>query len=218
MAEHRWYGPGPNFVNLAPGDVHNPSAVRLYHPLVGYDQAPAQVGDDDGPAWVRGSGGGDGGGSGGGSDCAFLSTLRGGTPASRVVDDFDMSEAALQKLVAANPVATTLVFQATAENVVRKTDHLICGSDEAIKDAHKPGALGVSNHFTYVVENNGHGSSHIHALNGAGASPRLLADIANYPRLRDRALAAIETQLVAGLPLEYHLVGIALKAKGVGAS
>jgi len=127
-----------------------------------------------------------------------------------------MSEAALQKLVAANPVAATLVFQATVENVVkhiinihpaRKTNHLICGSDEGIKDAHKPGALGMSSHLTYVVENNGLGSSHIHALNGAGASPRLLADIASYPRLRDRALAAIETQLVASLPLEYHLVG-----------
>ena len=64
-----------------------------------------------------------------------------------VVNDFDMSEAALQKLVAENPVAATLVFQATMENVVkhiinihpaRKTNHLICGSDEGIKDAHKP--------------------------------------------------------------------------------
>ena len=71
MAGHRWYGPGSHFVNLAPGDVHNPSVVRLRHPYVGYDQAPAQVGDDVGPARVRGSGGGDGG-SGGGSDCAFL--------------------------------------------------------------------------------------------------------------------------------------------------
>ena len=75
----------------------------------------------------------------------------------------------------------------------------------------------MSNHFTYVAENNGRGSSHIHALNGAGASPRLLADIASYPRLRDRALAAIETQLVASLPLEYHLVGIALKVLRVSA-
>ena len=64
-----------------------------------------------------------------------------------------MSEAALQKLVAAKPVEATLVFQATVEDVVkhiisthpaRKTNHLICGSDEGIKDAHKPGALGVS--------------------------------------------------------------------------
>ena len=191
MAENRWYGPGPHFLNLTPGDMHSPCAVRLCHPFIGYDQAPAQVGDDDGPARVRGSGGDDGGGSGGGSDCAFLRTLRGGTPANRVVDDSDMSEAALQKLVAANPVAATPVFQATAESAVRKIDHLICGSDEGIKYARKPGALCVSNHFTYVVENNGRGSSHIHALNGAGASPRLLADIASYPRLRDRALAAI---------------------------
>ena len=72
MAEHRWFGPGSHFVDLAPDDVHNPSAVRLCHPFVGYDQALAQVGDDDGPARVRGSGGDDGGGSGGGSDCAFL--------------------------------------------------------------------------------------------------------------------------------------------------
>jgi len=48
-------------------------------------------------------------------------------------------------------------------------------------------------------------------------SPRLLADIANYPRLRDWALAAIETQLVACLPLEYHLVGIILKVLRVSA-
>ena len=69
----------------------------------------------------------------------------------------------------------------------------------------------MSNHFTFVVENNGHASNHIHALNGAGARSRLLADIASYPRLRDRALAAIETQL------EYHLVGIALKVLRVSA-
>jgi len=78
---------------------------------------------------------------------------------------------------------------------------------------YKPGALGVSNYFTYVVENNGRGSSHIHALNGSGASPRLLADIASYPLLR----AAIETQLVASLPLESHLIGIALKVLRVSA-
>jgi len=29
MAEHRWYGPGSHFVNLAPDDVHNPRVVRL---------------------------------------------------------------------------------------------------------------------------------------------------------------------------------------------
>ena len=38
MAEHRWYGPGSHFVNLAPDGVHNPSVVRLCHPFVGYDQ------------------------------------------------------------------------------------------------------------------------------------------------------------------------------------
>ena len=41
MAEHRWYGPGSHFLNLAPGEVHNPSVVRLYHPFVGYDPASA---------------------------------------------------------------------------------------------------------------------------------------------------------------------------------
>jgi len=41
MAEHRLYGPGSHFVNLAPDDVHNPSAVRLRHLFVGYDQASA---------------------------------------------------------------------------------------------------------------------------------------------------------------------------------
>ena len=45
---------------------------HMCHPFIGYDQAPAQVGNDDGPARIRGSGGDDGGGSGGGSDCAFL--------------------------------------------------------------------------------------------------------------------------------------------------
>ena len=37
MAEHRWYGPGSHFVNLALGDVHNPGFVRFCHPFVGYD-------------------------------------------------------------------------------------------------------------------------------------------------------------------------------------
>jgi len=48
--------------------------------------------------------------------------------------------------VAANPVAATLEFRATVEKVVkhiikihpaRKTNHLISGSDEGIKDGHK---------------------------------------------------------------------------------
>ena len=76
----------------------------------------------------------------------------------------------------------------------------------------------MSNHFTYVVKiNRRRYRSHIHALNDVGAGPRLLADIANYPRLRDRALTAIETQLVASPPLECHLAGIALKVIRVSA-
>ena len=54
----------------------------------------------------------------------------------------------LLKDAPATGFAATLVFRATVENAVkhiinihpaRKTNHLICGSDEGIKDAHKPG-------------------------------------------------------------------------------
>ena len=67
MAENRWYGPGPHFVNLAPDDVHNPDVVGWYRPFVSYDQALAQIGLD-GAAQV-------GGDDGGGGDCAFPRAL-----------------------------------------------------------------------------------------------------------------------------------------------
>jgi len=76
-----WVG-GENPVSAPVDGEPAKHTKHMCHPFVGYDQAPAQVGDDDGPARVRGSGGDDDDG-----------------------DDFDMSEAALQKVVAANPVA-----------------------------------------------------------------------------------------------------------------
>ena len=43
MTKHRWYGPGSNFANLAPDDVHNPGAVRLCHTLSCLGSVPGWV-------------------------------------------------------------------------------------------------------------------------------------------------------------------------------
>ena len=53
MAEHWWYGQGFHFVDLAPDDVHNPSAVRFRHPFVGYYSGRRQRWPSSGPRQRR---------------------------------------------------------------------------------------------------------------------------------------------------------------------
>ena len=47
-------------------------------------------------------------------------------------------------------------------------------------------------------------------------TPALLADLAEYPELLELALAALDTQLQAEMPLEYHLVDIARQTLRIG--
>ena len=49
------------------------------------------------------------------------------------------------------------------------------------------------------------------------ATPALLSDVAHEPALRDAAMAAIDTQLSAELPLEYHALSVAQRVLRIAA-
>ena len=67
-----------------------------------------------------------------------------------------------------------------------------------------------------VTESNKRGAAHIHGQHHGGMTPALLADLAGYPELLELALAALDTQLQAEMPLEYHLVDIARHTLRIG--
>ena len=58
-------------------------------------------------------------------------------------------------------------------------------------------------------ENNKRASQHEHGQLQGGLAPALLSDIAHEPVLRDAACDALNTHLVAELPIEYHFVSVA---------
>ena len=67
-----------------------------------------------------------------------------------------------------------------------------------------------------MTECNKRGAAHIHGQHHGGMTPALLADLAEYPELLELALAALDTQLQAEMPLEYHLVDIARQTLRIG--
>ena len=60
-----------------------------------------------------------------------------------------------------------------------------------------------------VKEFNKRGAGHIHGQHHGGNTPSLLSDVADNPKLLALALAALDTQIGAEMPLEYHLVDTA---------
>ena len=50
---------------------------------------------------------------------------------------------------------------------------------------------------------------HIHGQCHGGLTPQLLADVAEHPELLKLALAALDSQVCAQLPLEYHALRLA---------
>ena len=67
-----------------------------------------------------------------------------------------------------------------------------------------------------MTECNKRGAAHIHGQHHGGMTPALLADLAQFPELLELALAALDTQLQAEMPLEYHLVDIARQTLRIG--
>jgi hypothetical protein len=78
-------------------------------------------------------------------------------------------------------------------------------------------AYGVAIQNRYVKECNKRGSGHIHGQHHGGATPALIADIAEDDELLSFVLAGLDTQLQAEIPLEYHPVDIVRHILRIGA-
>jgi hypothetical protein len=160
---------------------------------------------------------------------AFVNALRGQTPDERVTNsDLEegrkhrMDEATLQRLAAANPIASALVFDHLAENVrtslfgqslerpgnLTVPNNCADGTDgnEGTAQERKKGVFGMCFLNRDVKECNKRAAVHEHGQ--AHVSPALLADVASNDRLRQKALAAIDTHVQGELPLEYHAIKV----------
>ena len=135
-----------------------------------------------------------------------------------------MDEASLQRLAAANPIASALTFDHLAENVrtslLRQSverrgnrtlpnacDKHRHDSEDTTKGREK-GAFGVCCLNRDVKECNKRAAMHEHGQAHGGVSPALLADVASNDRLRQKALDAIDTHVRGELPLEYHALKV----------
>ena len=196
LALHRRCGPASVFMSLAPDDVHDLLVVRMAHAFTRPNEFPATEPADFGPAVLDGG---------------SFTTERGGA-----ATELNMSEDALQKLAAHNPVAATHVFQLIVDNVMgslvgvdRKTAKKVPEMGDLL-----PGIYGSALHATYVKECNKRGSQHIHGQVWTALLPSLLADVAHDDELLRLACEALDTQLCAELPLEYIAAGAAMRALG----
>ena len=82
----------------------------------------------------------------------------------------------------------------------RKSKRLV---DKAL-DATLPGVFGVCAGNFDVKEANKRGSLHNHGLFHGGITRALLSYVAEYPKLVLEATEALDTQVTAALPLEFH--------------
>ena len=82
----------------------------------------------------------------------------------------------------------------------RKSKRLVDKASDAIL----PGAFGVCAGNFDVKEANKRGSLHNHGLFHGGITPALLRYVAEYPKLVLEATGALDTQVTAAPPLEFH--------------
>ena len=220
IAGQRAHGAAGIFYTCAPDDVHQPLAVRLstVHRAakVHRDEQGVLLRDDVFPK---------------SKEDAFERALRGQTPDERVTNsDLEegrkhrMDEATLQRLAAANPIASALVFDHLAENVrtslfgqslerpgnLTVPNNCADGTDgnEGTAQERKKGVFGICFLNRDVKECNKRAAVHEHGQAHGGVSPALLADVASNDRLRQEALAAIDTHVQGELPLEYHAIKV----------
>ena len=220
IAGQRAHGAAGIFYTCAPDDVHQPLAVRrstVYRAAkVHRDEQGVLLGDYVFPKEA---------------EDAFVNALRGQTPDERVTaSDVEegrkhrMDEASLQRLAAANPIASALVFDHLAENVrtslfgqslerpcnltLRNNCHDGTDGIEGTALDRKKGVFGVCCLNRDVKECNKRAAVHEHGQAHGGVSPALLADVASNDRLRQEALAAIDTHVQGELPLEYHAIKV----------
>ena len=201
MAAHRYAGPASIWYSIAPDGVHNETTLRWSAPFTGYTTFPGNV------------------------TAEWREALRGQQPSERVVRSADgeilhcLDEATLQSTAARNPVAEAVTFDHLLENV---RDNLFRNSavhltTKSVASERERGVIGVNITNRDVKECNKRACFHVHGQAQGGATPGLLADIAEDAALRTRLLEALDTQLKATLPLEYHAVQIMQSVLRVGA-
>ena len=204
IAGQRAHGAAAIFYTCAPDDVHQPLAVRLSFP----NQGPEERHND--MLFPRGQ------------QREFLAALRGQTTDERMAFEPHMDEISLQKLAAANPVASVLTFAHLTESF--RTDllgyssdrpgnlsMLMPGDDGVAEPEYKRmrGVFGVCTLNRDVKECNKRAAMHEHGqAHSGGVSPALLADVASDDRLRQEALDALDTQVRGELELEFHAIKV----------
>ena len=179
MAAHRYAGPASTWYSIAPDGVHSELTLRWSAPFVGYDAFPAVVSDE------------------------WRAALQGQAPSERVVRDaagavrHRLDEATLQASAARNPVAEAVTFQHlltnVRENLFRNGGEGLVTKSVATERA--TGVLGVNVTNRDVKECNKRGCFHVHGQAQGGATPGLIADVAEDEGLRGRLLEALDTQL-----------------------
>ena len=210
IAGQRAHGAAAIFYTCAPDDVHQALAVRLSFPNQGPEE---RHGDTLFPR---------------GQQREFLAALRGQTTEERTAFEPHMDEISLQKLAAANPIASVLKFAHLTESF--RTDLLGHSSDRSsnlsmlvpptsltpqedggAEPEHKRmrGVFGVCTLNRDVKECNKRAAMHEHGqAHSGGVSPELLADVASNDALRQEALDALDTQVRGEIELEFHAMKV----------
>ena len=201
LAMHRYAGPASIFYTVAPDNVHNVTTIQWSFPFTSYHSFPAVVSHE------------------------WLAALQGQEPRQRMVlrDDgtvaHRLDESSLQRLAGQNPVAEAitfdLLFSNVRENLLRNAPTRL--ANKSVASDRLKGVLGlnVTNHDVKETNKRGYFHNHGHAI--GGATPSLVAHIAADARLRKQVLDALDTQVQATLPLEYHAVTLLQKALKIGA-
>jgi hypothetical protein len=194
IAAHRAYGPAGVFLSIAPDDVHDALVIRLAHAHAGGAAFPAVATPE------------------------FTAALRAQKPDERApVGGPQMDERTLQKLAAANPVATTLAFDRLIRHVL---EHLIgvdpCAKKTSTVDELRKGVFGTQLMTNFVKELNERECAHVHGQLHGGVLPAFLAHVVHDAALAEDALRAIDSQVRSELPLEYHALAVAFKVLKVG--
>jgi hypothetical protein len=118
-----------------------------------------------------------------------------------------MSEKKLQALAANNPIATTMSFHLLQENIRTNLQGITRGRCINTEVRYRlKGMFGIQLTNHDVIECNKRASLHAHGQGHGGLTPALLSDVAGDPELLQAAMDAIDTQVQAEIPLEYHAV------------
>jgi hypothetical protein len=127
--------------------------------------------------------------------------------ATQATTNFDMKEKTLQILASNNPIATTMSFWLLQENIRANLQGITRNrrTNTYVRFRQK-GIFGVQLNNHDVIENNKRAALHAHGQSRGGITPALLADVAGDQDILRAATEAIDSQVSAEIPLEYHAV------------